>query len=78
MTKGLCKNVKVLTQPCFDKKSVVFKGRPQKQTGKYILIAIKVSPENRNVALKHETDLRTGKDINAQITERHEKRYERF
>ena len=25
MTKGLCKNVKVLTQPCFDKKSVVFK-----------------------------------------------------
>ena len=40
MTKGLCKNVKVLTQPCFDKKSVVFKGKPQKQTGKYILIAI--------------------------------------
>ena len=30
------------------------------------------------MALKHETDLWTGKDINAQITERHEKRYERF
>lgn len=29
MTTRLCKNVKVLTQPCFDKKSVVFKGKPQ-------------------------------------------------
>ena len=41
MTKRLCENIKVLAQPFFDKKSVVFKGKPQKQTGKYILIAIK-------------------------------------
>lgn len=34
MTTRLCKNVKVLTQPCFDKKSVVFKGKPQKQNWK--------------------------------------------
>lgn len=34
MTKGLCKNVKVLTQPCFDKKISCFQRKTAKTNWK--------------------------------------------